>query len=128
MCKQSTSKRINNMSEENKTISNGVKLVGETILPGTSLLLDGRIKEGAAHTAVGLAARVLMGPIGWGLAAANSYSKSVSGKSILALAGDVSSDATHAIKDKFNSKKADNSDNAGGDMSEDDQASNASKA
>ena len=67
-------------------LSNGMKLVGETLLPGSSLLIDGRVTEGAAHAVVGLVARTLLGPIGWGLAAANSYSKSVSDQGLLDLA------------------------------------------
>jgi hypothetical protein len=61
-----------------------VKLIGETrFLPGFSLLVDGKVLEGGAHAAVGVAALPLLGPVGpavWLLAAANSYSKSVTDK------------------------------------------------
>ncbi|MFT5163297.1 MAG: hypothetical protein ACI9FJ_001883 [Alteromonadaceae bacterium] len=70
------------MSEELAKLTNGVKLVGETILPGTSQLMDGNIASGAGHAIVGIAARALIGPIGWGLVAANSFSKSASGSSL----------------------------------------------
>lgn len=70
------------MSEELAKLTNGVKLVGETILPGTSQLMDGNIKSGAGHAIVGIAARALIGPIGWGLVAANSFSKSASGNNL----------------------------------------------
>ena len=71
------------MSEGSQQLANGVKLVGETILPGTSLLMDGNVKSGAAHAVTGLVARALVGPVGWGLIAANSFSKSVSNKGLL---------------------------------------------
>jgi hypothetical protein len=61
-----------------------VKLIGETrFLPGFSLLVDGKILEGGAHAAVGVAALPLLGPAGpaaWLLVAANAYSKSVTDK------------------------------------------------
>lgn len=86
------------MSEGVQQISNGVKLVGETLLPGTSLLMDGRVKEGAAHVAVGLAARVLLGPIGWGLVAANSFANSVSNQGLVGMATGMAGDARNALR------------------------------
>ncbi len=88
------------MSDGMQQISNGVKLVSETVLPGSSLLLDGRVKEGAAHMAAGLAARVFLGPIGWGIVAANSFSKSVSDQGLVDIASDVAGSARAAIKSK----------------------------
>src|SRR5947209_7594078 len=52
------------MDEGMRTLTNGVKLVGEALLPGTSLLMDGKFGEGAAHAVVGIGARILLGPIG----------------------------------------------------------------
>ena len=67
-----------------ETVQNAVKLVGEgAILPGASLLLDGDFKGGAGHAVVGVLARSVFGPLGWFAAAANSFSKSTSGKSLL---------------------------------------------
>ena len=86
------------MSDGIQQISNGVRLFGETLLPGTSLLMDGRIKEGALHTVAGLAARSLLGPIGWGLVAANSYVKSVSDQNLIGLATEYANDAKNALK------------------------------
>lgn len=63
-----------------RVFANGVKLVGEALIPGASLMLDGKIVNGAAHAAAGLAARLVIGPAGLVLAAADSYSKSVSDK------------------------------------------------
>lgn len=61
-------------------VTNGVKLIGETVMPGTSLLLDGDIKGGGLHAVVGLAAKYYLGPLGWFLVALDSYSKSTSGR------------------------------------------------
>jgi hypothetical protein len=57
-------------------IENGVKLVGEIVVPGASLLLDGEIKAGIGHAAVGLVTWGLLGPARL-LVSANSFSKSV---------------------------------------------------
>ena len=67
-----------------ETVQNAVKLVSEgVVLPGGSLLLDGDFKAGAAHVVVGLLARSLFGPLGWFVVAADSYSKSTTGKSLI---------------------------------------------
>lgn len=67
----------------NSIVENGVKLVGERFLPGTSLMVDGDIKGGLAHFALGVVARAALGPLGWFAVAANSYSKSVTGKGLI---------------------------------------------
>lgn len=61
-------------------IGRGIKILGETVVPGASLVLDGKILSGAAHLVGGLVARWAFGPVGWLLVAANSYSKSVTGR------------------------------------------------
>lgn len=62
----------------------GLKLIGElAFTPGTSLLLDGKVKSGIAHVGVGLVARRLLGLPGLLLVGADSYSQSVTGKSLL---------------------------------------------
>ena len=63
-------------------INNGVKLIGETMLPGASLLLDGNLVNGAAHVAVGAAAAAFVAPWAVLLVVADSFSKSVSGKNL----------------------------------------------
>ncbi len=61
-------------------VHRGVKLAGEALVaPGTSLLLDGQVLTGGAHLLGGLVAASVLGPVGWLLVAANSYSKSVTG-------------------------------------------------
>jgi len=67
--------------------SRGIKLVAELVLPGASLLADGKIAQGGAHVVAGIAARALLGPIGFILVAANSYTRSVTGKHIHELVG-----------------------------------------
>jgi hypothetical protein len=67
----------------NSIVENGVKLVGERFLPGTSLMIDGNIKGGLAHAALGVVALVTLGPLGWFAVAADSYAKSVTGKGLL---------------------------------------------
>lgn len=64
-------------------VGRGVKLLGEMVVgPGASLALDGKILPGAAHFVGGMLARWAFGPVGWFLLAANSYSKSVTGKGL----------------------------------------------
>ncbi len=70
------------MAETEATpLTNGVKAVADSmILPGSSLLMDGDIKNGAIHAAGGILARAVVGPVGWVAIAANSFSNSVTGK------------------------------------------------
>ena len=60
--------------------ANGAKLIGEAVLPGASLLLDGKFVNGAAHSVAGLGARAALGPLGVALICADSFSKSVTDK------------------------------------------------
>ena len=64
-------------------LNNGVKLIGEYVMPGASLILDGKIGPGALHLAAGLLGRAILGPPGWILVAANSYSRSCTNKGLL---------------------------------------------
>lgn len=66
---------------------NGAKLIGDFMLPGVSLTVDGDVKGGAAHAAVAIAAGAVLGgilvPIVWAAAGLNAYSTSVTGKSLI---------------------------------------------
>ena len=66
---------------EQTALANGCKVFAETMfLPGSSLLLDGDVPRGVLHAAAGIAAKSLLGPIGWLLVGTNSFSQSVTGK------------------------------------------------
>jgi len=69
--------------QESNTTGNAVKILGETMIPGASLLMDGNILSGGAHTIIGTWARVALGPLGHALVIANSYAKSTTGKGLL---------------------------------------------
>ena len=70
--------------KQNDILRNGVKVLGEAaVLPGASLLLDGKIKSGALHVGGGILAKLVFGVPGLMVVAANSYSKSVTGQSLL---------------------------------------------
>jgi hypothetical protein len=64
-------------------LTNGLKLVSESVAPGMSLALNGRVAAGLAHFAGARLARAVLGPVGWLLVAANSYSLSSQGKSLV---------------------------------------------
>lgn len=62
---------------------NAVKLIGETFVPGASLLLDGNIVGGGVHFLLGTLAKAALGPLGVALVIANSYSQSSTGRGLL---------------------------------------------
>ncbi len=69
------------------TFDNALKILGEVALvPGASRLIDGDVKDGSLHAAAGLLVRGLVGGpigvIGSLLVAANSYSRSTSGRNL----------------------------------------------
>jgi hypothetical protein len=61
------------------TATRAAKLVGEVFLPGASLVLDGDVRGGTLHFVGGVVGRMLLGPVGWLYAAADSYSQSNTG-------------------------------------------------
>ena len=79
---------------DDRILTNGVKLLGETfITPGSSLILEGRVGAGLLHGALGIAAVSLMGPLGplaRLLIAANSYSRSIADQNLWELRTDTS--------------------------------------
>lgn len=76
------------MSDTQSVVGNGVKLVGEVVVPGASELLEGRVASGLLHNLLAVGAVSLLGgmPLLAGLAAlavrANSYSRSVTGQNL----------------------------------------------
>jgi hypothetical protein len=76
-------KAMSSETHNGSPVLNGVKAAGEAFaFPGASLILDGNVKSGTVHLAGAALARVLIGPIGWFAFAADSFSKSVTGKSL----------------------------------------------
>ena len=77
------------MSDSQMVLGNGLKLVGEAVIPGASELLEGRIGSGLLHNllAVGAASLLAGMPVVAGLAVlavkANSFSRSVTGQNIV---------------------------------------------
>ncbi|MCA9689273.1 MAG: hypothetical protein KC636_06660 [Myxococcales bacterium] len=74
------------MSEQDTkhVLPNTLRLIGDVaIAPGTSLLVDGKFKAGAARVAAGLVARAVLGPVGWLAVAADSYTKSTTGRGLI---------------------------------------------
>ena len=79
-------------------LAKGLKLFGElAFAPGTSLLVDGNIKSGIAHVGAGLIARQVLGLPGLLAVGANSYSHSVTGKSLIAHAIELSGSKEDSI-------------------------------
>ncbi|MDP4909239.1 MAG: hypothetical protein NWR19_06165 [Burkholderiaceae bacterium] len=76
---QNTDVQPANVNPANSLV-NGAKLIGEAVLPGASLLLDGKFINGATHSVAGLGARAALGPLGVALICADSFSKSVTNK------------------------------------------------
>src|SRR3954463_9791889 len=76
------------MATDQNVVPNAVKLLGEAVVPGASLLVSGRVGAGLLHTALGVAASALLGPIGLVgrivplLIAANSFNKSVNDRNL----------------------------------------------
>jgi hypothetical protein len=92
-------------------LAKGLKIFGEVVLtPGTSLLLDGQLKPGIAHVGVGFVARRMLGLPGLLLVGANSYSQSVTGKSLLthvqALTGSADDSLGELVKKAVSEKKS----------------------
>jgi hypothetical protein len=73
------------MAEDSDIISKGIKFLGEYMIPGTSLILDGRTGAGLMHTGLALAATAFLGPVGpvlSGLIAINSFSESTADRNL----------------------------------------------
>lgn len=83
-------------------LANGAKIIGETVLPGASLLLDGKFVNGALHSVVAIGARLALGPAGVILVCADSFSKSVTDKNLW----DHATEAYHANAEKRAAAKA----------------------
>lgn len=70
-------------NSKSHTTDNAVKLLGEVLVPGASLMMDGKILAGGLHTILGTWAKMALGPAGLAIVIANSYAKSTTGKNLL---------------------------------------------
>jgi hypothetical protein len=80
------------MSDDPRTVvGNGLKMVGEALIPGGGLMMNGDVATGLLHTAVGFAAMAFLGPVAGPitrlLVSANSYSRSVSDRNVWQVGG-----------------------------------------
>jgi hypothetical protein len=79
-------------------LARSLKIAGELLVaPGSSLILDGKIASGGAHVLGGLFAGMIVGPLGWGLVAANSYAQSITGKSLVTLLRGEAKSRPHSV-------------------------------
>lgn len=90
-------------TKKTDTVENAVKLLGETVVPGASLMMDGNILSGGLHTLVGLWARTALGPMGLAVVIANSFVKSNTGKGLL---GQISDRTNHRAETKQQDKQS----------------------
>jgi hypothetical protein len=80
--------QMSNDTAPGTLLVNGVKVLGEVaVVPGASLLVDGQVKSGIFHAAGGLLGLAILGPVlgplTWLAVGVDSYSRSVSGKTIV---------------------------------------------
>lgn len=80
--------QMSNETTPGTLLVNGVKVIGEVaVVPGASLIVDGQVKSGIFHAAGGLLGLAVLGPVlgplTWLAVGADSYSRSVSGKTIV---------------------------------------------
>jgi hypothetical protein len=93
-----TAEQDNNLM---KTLDHGIKLITDFgVLPGSSQILNGNYSSGLSHAAVGIAGRIALGPVGWVLTAANSFSKSTTDKHIWTLLTDKAKEVKTAKAEK----------------------------
>jgi hypothetical protein len=76
---------------QENVLGNGIKLLGEVMVPGAAEMLEGKLGSGVAHNLVAGAATLALAPVSpllAGLAVLavklNSYSRSVVGRSLFA--------------------------------------------
>jgi len=78
------------MANLQTAVGNGVKLVGEIVVPGASELIEGNVRSGVGHFLIGGVLVAVLAPISPLLAGLtgigvrlNSYAQSVSGKNLV---------------------------------------------
>jgi hypothetical protein len=92
------------MADLQTAVGNGVKLVGEVVVPGASELIEGNVRSGVVHFLIGGVLVAVLAPVfpllagltGIGVRL-NSYAQSVSGKNLVeAVRSEPSHEATPA--------------------------------
>ena len=78
----------NQTTQPAQLLVNGAKVIGEVaVVPGASLIVDGDVKSGLLHAGGAILGVALLGPIlgplSWFALGADSYSKSISGRSVV---------------------------------------------
>jgi hypothetical protein len=71
-----------NQLVDDATVARVAKSIVDIGLPGFSLYMDRDFSDGLVHTVAGLGAGIVLGPLGMWLVAANSISRSSSGKNL----------------------------------------------
>lgn len=74
---------LDGMNNELKSVRNGIKILGEGMLPGASLLMDEKVGPGLVHMGAALIARAAFGVPGIAVVAANSLCTSITGKGLM---------------------------------------------
>jgi hypothetical protein len=76
-------------TQQTSALGNGIKLVGEVLVPGAAEMLEGRVASGLGHNLVAGAAALVLAPISPLLAGLavfgvklNSYSRAVVGQNL----------------------------------------------
>jgi hypothetical protein len=76
--------------QQQNVVGNGLKLLGEVVIPGAAEMLEGRLASGVAHNLIAGAATLAFAPISPVLAGLtvlavklDSYSRSVSGRNLI---------------------------------------------
>jgi hypothetical protein len=81
-----------NEPEENEAVKRTVLFTSEYLLPGGSNLVQGDIKQGGLHVALGFLAKAAFGVPGLLVVSANSFTKAVTGRHLYEHLGLVSSE------------------------------------
>jgi hypothetical protein len=75
--------------QQQGVLVNGIKLLGEVLVPGAAEMIEGRLGSGVAHTLIAGAATLALTPVSPVLAGVtvlavklNSYSRSVTGRGL----------------------------------------------
>lgn len=83
MTEEQETEDINLATKDVNLLAEGLKIAGDLLIPGTSLIAQSDYKRGLIHAGVGIAARVAFGAPGVVLTAANSYCTARTGEGLI---------------------------------------------